>query len=62
MKIQLSYYNVFLLNSQFISMFTIGTGIFDIYCLAMAAPGSTHYGYFLISYEFVYVGNTHGKY
>lgn len=46
---------------QFVSMFTIGTGIFDIYCLAMAAPGSTHYGYFLISYEFVYVGNTHGK-
>lgn len=42
-------------------MFTIATSIFDIYCLAMAAPGSTHYGYFLISYEFVYVGNKHGK-
>lgn len=42
-------------------MFTIATGIFDVYCLAMAAPGSTHYGYFIISYEFVYVGNRHSK-
>lgn len=25
----------------------------------MAAPGSTHYGYYIISYEFVYVGNVH---
>ena len=25
----------------------------------MAAPGSTHYGYYIISYEFVYVGNYH---
>lgn len=41
-------------------MFTIATSIFDVYCLAMAAPGSKHYGYFLISYEFVYVGNKHG--
>lgn len=49
------------LNLQFIAMFTIATAIFDVYCLAMAAPGSTHYGYFLISYEFVYVGNKHGN-
>lgn len=28
----------------------------------MAAPGSTHYGYYFISYEFVYVGNRHGKF
>lgn len=27
----------------------------------MAAPGSNHYGYFFISYEFVYVGNRHGR-
>lgn len=27
----------------------------------MAAPGSTHYGYYIISYEFVYVGNVHGR-
>ncbi|XP_055390121.1 uncharacterized protein LOC129619066 isoform X2 [Condylostylus longicornis] len=45
--------------SIFVAMFTFGTGIFDIYCLAMAAPGSTHYGYYIISYEFVYVGNIH---
>ncbi|XP_070497423.1 uncharacterized protein pasi2 [Chironomus tepperi] len=45
--------------AAFISLFTIGTGIFDLYCYSMAAPGSTHYGYYIISYEFVYVGNTH---
>ncbi|XP_037943595.1 uncharacterized protein LOC119676428 [Teleopsis dalmanni] len=46
----------------FLALFTIGTSIFDIYSLAMAAPGSTHYGYYIISYEFVYVGNKHGEY
>lgn len=35
------------------------TGVFDLYCYSMAAPGSTHYGYYIISYEFVYVGNNH---
>lgn len=47
------------LFSLFVSLFTIVTSLFDIYCLAMAAPGSTHYGYYFISYEFVYVGNRH---
>uniref|UniRef100_A0A6B2EE62 Uncharacterized protein n=1 Tax=Phlebotomus kandelakii TaxID=1109342 RepID=A0A6B2EE62_9DIPT len=42
-----------------VSIFTMVTGVFDIYCLAMAAPGSTHYGYYIISYEFVYVGSIH---
>lgn len=46
---------------QLIALFTIATAIFDVYCLAMAAPGSKHYGYFIISYEFVYVGNRHSK-
>ncbi|CRK95967.1 CLUMA_CG009408, isoform A [Clunio marinus] len=45
--------------SIFIALFTIGFGIFDLYCYSMAAPGSTHYGYYIISYEFVYVGNNH---
>ncbi|EAT38135.1 AAEL009936-PA [Aedes aegypti] len=45
--------------SIFVAIFTIVTAIFDVYCLAMAAPGSTHYGYYIISYEFVYVGNIH---
>ncbi|KAJ6641219.1 hypothetical protein Bhyg_06154 [Pseudolycoriella hygida] len=45
--------------SLFIAFFTIATAIFDIYCLAMAAPGTTHYGYYFISYQFVYVGNVH---
>lgn len=35
--------------------------IFDIYCLAEAQPGSTHYRYFGISFLFVYSGNQHGN-
>lgn len=35
--------------------------IFDLYCLGMAAPGSVHYGYYIISFEFVYVGSAPGK-
>lgn len=46
---------------QFACLFAIATAIFDIYCLAMAIPGSTHTGYYMISYEFVYVGNFHGS-
>ncbi|XP_043265422.1 uncharacterized protein LOC122405033 [Colletes gigas] len=42
-----------------LAIFTICTSIFDLYCLSQAAPGSTHYGYYIISYEFVYVGNRH---
>nr|XP_031839115.1 uncharacterized protein LOC116429858 [Nomia melanderi] len=42
-----------------LAIFTICTSIFDLYCLSQAAPGSTHYGYYIISYEFVYVGNQH---
>jgi len=46
---------------QFLGLFTLVTAVFDIYCLAEAAPGSTHYGYYIISFEFVYVGNMHGN-
>lgn len=46
---------------QSLAIFTICTSIFDLYCLSQATPGSTHYGYYIISYEFVYVGNRHGK-
>lgn len=42
-----------------LSIFTIITSCFDLYCYSMAAPGSTHYGFYLISYEFVYVGSRH---
>ncbi|CAG0920960.1 unnamed protein product [Notodromas monacha] len=45
------------LFSLFLSMFTVATAIFDIYCLAMAEPGTSHYGYYIISFEFVYAGN-----
>lgn len=46
---------------QFLSIFTVAQAIFDVYCLAMAAPGSTHYGYYIISYQFVYVGSAWGE-
>lgn len=45
--------------SMFLAVWTAITAVFDLYCLAMAAPGSTHYGYYIISYEFVYVGSPH---
>lgn len=45
--------------AMFLAVFTVCTAIFDLYCLSQAAPGSTHYGYYIISYEFVYVGNPH---
>lgn len=41
-----------------LSIFTIATSVFDVYCLALATPGSVHYGYHMISYQFVYVGST----
>ncbi|CAL8115860.1 unnamed protein product [Orchesella dallaii] len=45
--------------SIFLSLFTMGISCFDLYCLDEAAPGSTHYGYYIISFDFVYVGNRH---
>ena len=47
---------------MFLSIWTIFTSGFDIYCLHEAAPGSEHTGYYIISFDFVYVGNAHGKY
>ncbi|KAG8037985.1 hypothetical protein G9C98_006310 [Cotesia typhae] len=45
--------------SLLLAIFTIATSIFDVYCLHEAVPGTKHYGYYIISYEFVYVGNPH---
>ncbi|CAG7704201.1 unnamed protein product [Allacma fusca] len=42
-----------------LSMFTMGTAAFDLYCLEQTAVGSYHSGYYLISFDFVYVGNKH---
>lgn len=58
---QTSCFELITFSFQFVAIFTIITAAFDIYCLAMAAPGSTHYGYYFISYEFVYVGNRYGE-
>lgn len=52
----------FFIIFQCLGLFTVATAVFDIWCLSLAAPGSTHYGYYIISYEFVYVGNRHGKF
>ncbi|OXA52683.1 hypothetical protein Fcan01_12698 [Folsomia candida] len=54
---RLSLYTAF--YSIFISLFTVITSCFDIYCLSEAAPRSVHYGYYLISFDFVYIGNKH---
>ena len=34
---------------------------FDLYCLHEATPGYSHTGYYIISFDFIYVGNPHGK-
>ena len=41
--------------------YLIVTGLFEIYALSLAVPGSAHFGYYLFSFDFVYVGNSHGK-
>ncbi|RZC37400.1 uncharacterized protein BDFB_012880, partial [Asbolus verrucosus] len=45
--------------SLLLSIFTVITACFDVYCYSMATPGSTHSGYYAISYQFIYVGNRH---
>ncbi|KAF2345615.1 hypothetical protein FHG87_023629, partial [Trinorchestia longiramus] len=40
-------------------LFLMVVGFFEIYCLSLAVPGSSHYGYYLFSFDFVYVGNPH---
>jgi hypothetical protein len=45
---------------QFLSFWTGMWSIFDIYCLVEASPGSNHTGYYIFSFDFVYVGNHHG--
>jgi hypothetical protein len=46
---------------QVLSIWTVFTSGFDIYCLHEATPGSSHTGYYIISFDFVYVGNWDGK-
>ncbi|KAG6443850.1 uncharacterized protein LOC115456216 [Manduca sexta] len=43
--------------SLFISLFSFAQSIFDLYCLYMATPGFHHTGYYVISFQFVYVGS-----
>ena len=47
------------ISFQFLSIWTIFTSGFDIYCLHEASPGTEHTGYYIISFDFVYVGNAH---
>ena len=37
------------------------TAVFDAYVLIEAEPGKDHFGYYVISFEFVYAGNPHGQ-
>jgi len=43
----------------FLSIWSGLTAIFEIYVLEEASPGSSHTGYYLFSFDFVYVGNHH---
>jgi len=43
----------------FLSIWSGLTAVFDIYVLEEAKPGSSHTGYYLFSFDFVYVGNHH---
>merc|ERR1712008_334832 len=43
----------------FLSIWTILTSTFDVYCLHEAKPGSSHTGFYIFSFDFVYVGNPH---
>ncbi|KAJ3651739.1 hypothetical protein Zmor_017757 [Zophobas morio] len=45
--------------SLLLSIFTVITACFDLYCYAMAVPGSVHTGYYAISYQFIFVGSRH---
>jgi len=40
-----------------VCLFTIATAIMDMYSLGMTKPGVTHYGFYIMSFQFVYVGN-----
>lgn len=42
-----------------LSAWTGITSLFDCYLLEEAKPGSSHTGYYLFSFDFVYVGNHH---
>jgi len=43
----------------FLSAWSGVTSVVDVYLLELAKPGSDHTGYFLFSFDFVYVGNHH---
>ncbi|KAG0717587.1 hypothetical protein GWK47_054104 [Chionoecetes opilio] len=47
----------FCIFPQIQGLFALVTGLFDIYSLSLAEPGSSHYGFYLFSYDFVYAGN-----
>lgn len=45
----------------FLAMWAFFWSVFDIYCMVEASPGSNHTGYYIFSFQFVYVGNHHVK-
>ncbi|XP_043189188.1 uncharacterized protein LOC122363709 [Amphibalanus amphitrite] len=51
--------NITAIYSILQALFTMMTAVFDAYVLIEAEPGKDHFGYYVISFEFVYAGNQH---
>ncbi|XP_037087084.1 uncharacterized protein LOC119108702 [Pollicipes pollicipes] len=51
--------NITAIYSILQALFTMMTAVFDVYVLVEAEPGKEHFGYYVISFEFVYAGNPH---
>jgi len=43
----------------FLAVWTMFTSVLDVYFLVEATPGTNHTGYYIFSFDFVYVGNPH---
>jgi len=43
----------------FLAIWTVITSLFDVYFLFEATPGTNHTGFYIFSFDFVYVGNPH---
>ena len=54
-----SYRYIYNENKDPLPIFIPFQAVFDVYCLEEASPGASHTGFYMISFEFVYVGNHH---
>ena len=60
-RIRAADHGVSCVHQQLQALFTMMTAVFDAYVLIEAEPGKDHFGYYVISFEFVYAGNPHGE-